>query len=166
MGKSPDPDLVKEIETTILSCDIIDGIHDLVIHDYGPGRVMGSAHAEISADLPVMEAHDAIDNVERQIEEKMHMPFVIHFDPVEKDNNEVIYLKSKLTDIVKEIDADMSIHDLRIVPGPTHTNIIFDVVVPYHYKEKNTLLKKSIDTEVKKLNESYFTVINFDRSYL
>lgn len=166
LGNPPDPNLVEKVKEILMSYQIISGVHDLIIHDYGPNRVMGSAHVEIPKDCDILLAHDSIDNAEKQIQHELKMPFVIHLDPVATEDEETKMMKNKMEEIVKNIDEGMSIHDFRIVSGNTHTNVIFDLVVPYHRKERNRELKQRIDEEVKKLGKKYYTVITFDRSYI
>ncbi|MGI6031158.1 MAG: cation diffusion facilitator family transporter [Eubacteriales bacterium] len=166
LGQRPDADLVKQVEKELLSYDIIEGVHDLIIHDYGPGRMMGSAHVEVPANSDILMAHDIIDNAEKRIQATLHIPFVLHLDPIVTDCEEVNELRRQLNLIVSRIDTEMSIHDFRMVQGHTHTNLIFDVLVPHTYREKNSTLKKAIDAEVKRLDPNYFTVITFDRSYI
>ncbi len=166
LGTHPDEELVKEIEDILLSFPIITGIHDLILHDYGPTRQMGSVHAEVPHDCNILYAHDIVDSAEKLIAKRLSIPFVIHFDPVATDNAEANALKIHISEIVKTIDEKMTIHDFRIVVGQTHTNIIFDVMVPHSYKEKNITLKKEIDRLIKNINPTYFTVITFDRSYI
>lgn len=166
LGNAPDPELVKEVNQILLSYPIIAGVHDLVIHDYGPGRVMGSAHVEIPAHYDLLEAHDQIDNAEKEINTRLHMPFVLHMDPVVTSCEETNFLKEQVVHIVAQIHPQMTIHDFRMVKGPTHSNLIFDVVVPHDYKEKNMVLKQRIDKEISKIDPRYFTAITFDHSYI
>ena len=166
LGQKPDPELVHEIYDIILSYPAITGVHDLVLHDYGPGRIMGSAHVEVSRTMDVMQAHDMIDNAEKHVQSVLHMPFVLHYDPIADDCEETRMMRKKVEQIVREVNGEMSIHDFRMVPGETHTNLIFDVVVPRGETRKNMELKQEIDNRLKQEQQTYFTVITFDRNYI
>lgn len=166
LGKPAEPELVKNIEKTVMSYKEVVGIHDLIVHNYGPGRLMISLHAEVSEKADIRDSHDIIDIIERHLEEEIGCHAVIHMDPIAYDDTKTQELKLETEAIVKSIDERMSIHDFRIVIGNTHTNIIFDVVVPYDKSIQNSTLKKQIEKEIKKLNEHYFAVITIDRSYV
>lgn len=166
LGQKPNEELVQNIKKIILGYPDITGVHDLVLHDYGPGRIMGSAHVEVSRTLDVMAAHDMIDNAEKHVQSVLHMPFVLHYDPIADDCEETRMMRGKIAAIVGEINKEMSIHDFRMVPGTTHTNLIFDVVVPTGENRKNVDLKKQIDERLQQEGFPYFTVITFDRNYV
>ncbi len=166
LGQRPDPKLVEQIYDIILKNPGVKGVHDLVLHDYGPGRVMGSAHVEVSRTMDVMEAHDMIDNIEKSIQKKLHMPFVVHYDPIADDSEEVNIMREKVKTAVSQVNTNMTIHDFRMVSGNTHTNLIFDVVVPSDEKRKNFVLKSEIDALLNDQNKESYTVITFDRHYL
>lgn len=165
LGSPADPALVAEIERTVLAYDPISGIHDLVVHDYGPGRRMLSLHAEVSAQCDIMEVHDVIDNVERELERRYGLEAVIHMDPVCNDER-TLQLREKVALLVRAIDPAMSIHDFRVVPGPSHTNLIFDVVVPHAFRLTDEQVRGAIQQAVSALDGSYRTVIQVDRSYV
>lgn len=165
LGKPADPALVREIEATVLAHEEISGIHDLVIHDYGPGRRMMSLHAEVSADCDIMVVHDKIDNIERELYEVYGIEAVIHMDPVRNDE-QTLQLRARVALLVQSIDPALSIHDFRTVPGPTHTNLIFDVVTPHGFRLEDDQLKASIQQAVSVLDSSYRTVIQVDRTYV
>lgn len=166
LGQRPDPQLVKEVEKILLSYDIVTNVHDLVIHDYGPGRMMGSAHVEVPQSLNLLTAHDIIDNAERKVQSTLHMPFVIHLDPVDTESEALLALKQRLSSILTDIHPEMTLHDFRMVAGPTHTNLIFDVVVPPSCQETNHALKKRIDLQVRATHPNYYTVITFDHNFI
>ncbi len=166
LGQRPDPQLVKEVEKILLSYDIVTNVHDLVIHDYGPGRMMGSAHVEVPQSLNLLTAHDIIDNAERKVQSTLHMPFVIHLDPVDTESEALSALKQRLSSILTDIHPEMTLHDFRMVAGPTHTNLIFDVVVPASCHETNHALKKRIDLQVRATHPNYYTVITFDHNFI
>ena len=166
LGKAPSKELIDKIEDIVLSHEEVIGMHDLIIHDYGPGRMMVSLHGEVSGDGDMMHLHDIIDNIEKELSEKLGCAAVIHMDPIVINDEKVTEMRSKVLKIVEGIDPKLSIHDFRMVTGPTHTNIIFDIVVPYDFKMSNNKLKDTISEEVKKTNENCFCVISIDRPFV
>lgn len=165
LGEAPDPELVNAISDMALSYDGVLGIHDLVVHNYGPGRIFASIHIEVDAEADMMESHDMIDNIEREMAKKLHIEITGHLDPV-RTNDPVVKKMVQLTsEVVAQIDGVSNIHDLRIVTGPTHTNVIFDTVVASNctlsYKEIHEAFQKAVKTE----GDNYFVVINFDKPY-
>jgi len=164
LGKPADPDLVASIEQTVLAHEEISGIHDLVIHDYGPGRRMMSLHAEVSADCDILSVHDEIDNIEKELFDTYGIQSVIHMDPVRNDE-QTLQLRGKVALLVQAIDPALTIHDFRTVPGPTHTNILFDVVAPHGFRLEDDQLKVSIRQAVSVLDPSYFAVIEIDHAF-
>lgn len=165
LGQAPDKDLVKAIENLVMSYDGIIGIHDFILHDYGPGRSFVTLHAEVDCHCDLLETHDTIDLAEREILKQFNIHATIHLDPIDSQNEEVIALKNQVIDIIEKINKDYTIHDFRIVTGPTHTNVLFDVVLPPEDEVDLIELKQRINQEVKKLNERYFTVVDIDRAY-
>ncbi len=166
LGSPPSEETIDEIEKIVLSHENVEGIHDLIVHDYGPGRSMVSLHAEVSADADLLATHDMIDNIEKELREKLGCDAVIHMDPIVTDDESVLALRESVTGIVKDLDSRLTIHDFRVVMGPTHTNVIFDTVVPYDVKLSDRELRETVDKAVKKLDKTYFAVINIDRSYV
>lgn len=166
LGQKPDPEFVKQIEETVLSHEEVVGIHDLVVHDYGPGRIMISLHAEVSDKENILKIHDVIDNIEKELQKKLECHAVIHMDPISTDDENTLKLKKEINEIVKKENPEFSIHDFRVVAGDTHTNIIFDLLIPYGISEDEETIKKKIDDEVKKLNKNYFTVIEIDKNFV
>ena len=164
LGQPPTPELVEEIHSRTLSYDGIIGIHDLVVHNYGPGRMFASLHAEIPANADLLASHDLVDNIEREFMETLGLETVIHIDPVIVDDPFVNKLKAEIIGVVTDIDKRMTIHDFRAVTGPTHTNVIFDVVLPCDCEEKQ--VRRIIDEQFSKSHPDCFTVITFDRSYV
>lgn len=164
LGQAPDPEFVKHIEEIIKREPAILGVHDLVVHDYGPGRVMVSLHAEVPASGDMLETHDMIDNVERTLEEELGCPATIHMDPVANDDERTKELRDMVGSILQEIDTVITMHDFRIVPGQTHTNLIFDVVIPYQYHMSREELIKRIQSELWKCSEHFYAVITVDRN--
>ena len=165
LGQAPDPEFVKEIESLVLSYEDVLGIHDLIVHNYGPGRTMISLHAEVSAEGNILVLHDMVDNIERALKEKLHCDAVIHMDPICVNDPEVKELKTKVSSYLHSLDESLSLHDFRIVKGPTHTNIIFDILMPYNFKYTDTEILKLVTDYIKSLDESYFAVINIDTKY-
>ena len=166
LGKPPTPEFVKEIEDLVMAHKEISGIHALVVHDYGPGRVMISLHAEVPATGSVMTIHDAIDNIEQELHRKLGCEAVIHMDPIVTDDPETQRLRLAVAEKVKTIDPRLTIHDFRMVPGPSHTNLIFDTVVPYGVKLDRAQVQKRIAELVRQLGEQYFAVVQIDNSYV
>ena len=165
LGQSPDPDFVKEIEDTVLENGAVLGIHDLLVHNYGPGRTMISLHAEVPADGDILVLHDSIDNIERTLKEKLNCEAVIHMDPVCVNDPEVVALKKQICGFLTELDAALSLHDFRIVKGPTHTNIIFDILVPFRFRLTDGEIISCMEEKVKALDPNYFLVVNVDKKY-
>ena len=167
LGQAPDEEFVRKIEELVLSHEKVLGIHDLVVHDYGPGRCIISLHAEVSASDDVMTIHDMIDNIETELSESLHCEAVIHMDPIAADNEEVLRLRMAVSALVQAIDPRLTIHDFRMVSGPTHTNLIFDVVQPFEVKMESEELRHRIATAVRAMSEgNYFAVVKVERSYV
>ena len=165
LGQAPDPELVEEIRNVMMDEPAILGIHDLMIHDYGPSRVMVSLHAEVSASSDFLEMHDIIDNLERHIRQKLGCFATIHMDPVLDKDEETLSLKRQVTKIITGIDDKLSIHDFRVVKGPSHTNLIFDVVKPYSLKLDVKDLDDIITYKIRDWNENYYCVIEYDEEF-
>lgn len=166
LGFAPEKEFVEEIENIVLAHEKVVGIHDLVVHDYGPGRRMISLHAEVPGDENMYEIHDLIDLIERELHEKTDCQAVIHMDPIETNNEEIVRMKNEIAALVKSIDERITIHDFRMVSGPTHTNLIFDAVVPFEIKKSVEDVKKEIEQLIMELPGSYFAVIDIDRTYV
>lgn len=165
LGQPPEEEFVKQIEEIVTSSDYVIGIHDLVVHDYGPGRQMISLHAEVSAKENLLSIHDEIDNIERRLNQELNCHATIHMDPIENDDEFTHTTKQQVIDIVRSIDNELTIHDFRVVKGPSHTNLIFDIVVPFGFRLKDSELLCLLDSEIKKLNQNYYTVIEVDKKY-
>ncbi len=166
LGKVPSKELIDEIEKDVCAHEGVLGVHDLMMHDYGPSHRFVVLHAEVDASIPVMEIHDTIDNIENEILEKYKILATIHMDPIDTKDELVKELKVKIKDIVLKINDQYNIHDLRVVRGTTHTNIVFDVLIPADDKINHEELKKTIDKEVKKLDSKYNTVIQIDHAFV
>ena len=165
LGTPPTHEFVEEIKTLVMAHPAIIGIHDLIVHDYGPGRVMISLHAEVSASENVLELHDEIDNVESELREKLGCEAVIHMDPVVTDDGVTEETRERVAALVHCIDDAINIHDFRMVAGPSHTNVIFDAVVPYGFRLTDSEVEEKIKTAVRTLDGNYFAVVKVERSY-
>lgn len=166
LGLAPDKEFVQQIEEIVTAHEEVTGIHDLVVHDYGPGRCMISLHAEVPGDKNIFDLHDAIDRIERELHEKLGCEAVIHMDPVETNNAEITRMKEIVAKTVKQIDPKISIHDFRMVSGPTHTNLIFDAVVPFELRMSKEEVQQNIEHLVEELDGNYFAVVQIDQSYV
>ena len=165
LGTPPTHEFVDQIKHLVMAHPAIIGIHDLIVHDYGPGRVMISLHAEVSASGNVLELHDEIDNVEKELREQLGCDAVIHMDPVVTDDGITEETRQRVVSLVHCIDDQINIHDFRMVAGPTHTNVIFDAVVPFHFRLTDDEVAEKISAAVRALDGNYFAVINVERSY-
>lgn len=166
IGKAPDPELVEKIETIMLNEDKIVGVHDLIVHDYGPGRIIASAHAEVPCNIDVMELHDIIDNVEKIISKKLNIMMCIHMDPVVVDDERIDNFKKIMKEIIEEYDNSFSLHDFRVVEGNTHTNFIFDLVIPHNYKKDNGTILRELREKVKETRPDIFLVVTIEHSFV
>lgn len=165
LGQAPDPEFVEQINDIVMSHDGVIGIHDLIVHNYGPGRVLISLHAEVPADGDILTMHDMIDLIEHELRDSLHCNAVIHMDPISTNDEETNHLKQMVAGYLAEIDNALTMHDFRIVQGPTHTNVIFDVVAPYKFRMTDGELIKMITDKIQTENPNYFTVIEVDKKY-
>ena len=165
LGTPPTHEFVDQIKHLVMAHPAIIGIHDLIVHDYGPGRVMISLHAEVSASENVLELHDEIDNVESELREKLGCEAVIHMDPIVTDDGITEETRERVAALVHCIDDAINIHDFRMVAGPSHTNVIFDAVVPYGFRLTDSEVEEKIKTAVRTLDGNYFAVVKVERSY-
>ena len=166
LGLPPEQEFVDRIEELVMAHDMIVGIHDVVVHDYGPGRRMISLHAEVPGDRNIFEIHDLIDCIEKELNKTLQCESVIHMDPIETDNEEVAKMKALVAQEIVKIDDKITIHDFRMVTGETHTNLIFDAVVPFGTKMTVKDVKKSIEEMVESMGGNYYAVVHIDQSYL
>ena len=165
LGTPPTHEFVEEIRDLVMAHPAIIGIHDLIVHDYGPGRVMISLHAEVSAAGNVLDIHDEIDNVEKELQEELGCHAVIHMDPIVIDDGVTADTRKRVQALVHCIDDQISIHDFRMVVGPTHTNVIFDAVVPFGFHLADDEVAKKIQDAVRALDGNYYAVVTVERSY-
>lgn len=166
LGQPPTPEFVKEIQEIVKAHKGVRGIHDLVVHDYGPGRLMISLHAEVPANEDIMSLHDEIDNIERELREKLNCEAVIHMDPVVTDDIATERAREKVTELVHVVDPAISIHDFRMVTGPTHTNVIFDAVVPFGFRLSDGETAEAISRAVRTMEGNYYAVVTVEKSYI
>ena len=165
LGKPADKETTQQLLDIVMSHQGILGVHDLMIHNYGPNNMIASLHAEVDAKQNVLEAHDTIDNIEKEIFEKMKIMTTIHLDPIETDNIQLNQYKKIVSKVLNEIDPELSFHDFRMVVGQTHTNLIFDVIISDKYRDKNQMLKEKIDEQLKLIDNKLETVITFDSQF-
>ncbi len=165
LGQPPHPDFVKNVERIVMSYELIQGIHDMVVHDYGPGRVMISLHAEVPADGNLLVLHDTIDNIEHRLHDELQCDAVIHMDPIITDDKQTNRLRQTIADLLKNTYPEVRFHDFRLVKGPTHTNIIFDIVVPFAYRESDEAITDFLEQEIHNIDASYSAVIQVDKAY-
>lgn len=165
LGQAPDPELVREIAQTVLEFPPVSSIHDMIVHDYGPGRMMISLHAEVPADGDLVELHDTIDLAEQALQKKFHCDAVIHMDPIATNDQEVLHMRGKMAQLVQVIDRRITIHDFRMVSGPTHTNLIFDAACPFDLKLTDGEVREKVEEIVALLEGDYRAVVTVDRIY-
>lgn len=164
LGQKASEEFEQEIEDIVMAHEEVCGIHDLFVHDYGPGRQIISLHAEVSADSDIMMIHDVIDNIEKELRVKLGCEATIHMDPIVTNDEHVNEMKANMVRIIKGIDMRLSLHDFRMVDGPSHTNLIFDVVAPFDLgMTDEDLVKDVFERTQKELGERYFTVIDVDK---
>lgn len=167
LGQPPSKEFVEKVHGIVMSFPEVKGIHDLVVHDYGPGRVMVSLHAEVSEKADLLETHDVIDNIEKYLCEALGCDAVIHMDPISDCDEFTNALKQKISDYLAEnIHKEISVHDFRTVKGQTHTNIIFDVVLPYEIKYTDEEIRRIIREYLETFEDRLFAVVTVDRSYI
>ena len=163
LGAAPDPEIIEIIKQKALEDKRIIGIHDLMVHSYGAGTTIASFHAEVDGKGDFFEAHDLIDNIEKQLLAEHNITCTIHMDPIVTDDEEINLLRGRVEGAIKSLDDKFRIHDFRCVSGPTHTNLIFDIEIPFEEKKTNKEIISLVETEIKKLDQTYFAVISIDR---
>lgn len=166
LGQPPSEELVKSIEDIMMSEEQIVGVHDLIVHDYGPGRIIASAHAEVPSTVDIVEIHDVIDNVEKKISKELKIVICVHMDPIVVNDEEVDAYKALTKDILSALNNEYSFHDFKMVKGPTHTNLIFDLVVPYDKKKTNVEILRELRNEFKEKDENINLVVTVEHSYV
>ena len=166
LGQAPEEEFVRRIEELVLAHDEVCGIHDLVVHDYGPGRVMISLHAEVPSSGDILELHDMIDGIEMELREQLDCEAVIHMDPIVTDDALTTELRIKVSALVQEVDPRATIHDFRMVVGPTHTNLIFDAAVPFGGEKSNHQMEEEIKQKVRGMEGAYFAVVRVENTHI
>lgn len=164
IGEAPDPELVHNIVDMIMAHPVILGVHDLMLHNYGPNKIFASAHVEVDSSKDIFETHDHIDNIEREVKENMNIDLVLHMDPVKVNDPETELYREKVVEAIHQIDPKWGFHDFRIVSGPTHANLVFDLVIPFEEKytqeEIEEMLLKHIESDKK-----IYLVLTIDHPY-
>ena len=163
LGQAPDKEFVQRIQDLVMTHEEVIGIHDLIVHNYGPGRILISLHAEVPADGDILSLHDTIDTIEHELRDTLNCHAVIHMDPVQLGDETTDRLKALVHGYITEISEELSMHDFRIVTGPSHTNLIFDVVTPYDFPLTDKELVTQITEKVQSDNPNYYTVIEVDK---
>lgn len=166
IGEPPTKETVEKLEAKILSYENVTGIHDLILHNYGPDKFFGSVHVEMPSDFDVLYSHDIIDNIERDVMAEFGILLSIHYDPIEVNNTRVNELRVIAETAVKRISEDLTIHDFRVVDGPSHTNLIFDVVVPRKFSLSPDDLMAEISSEISKNGTNFFAVMNIEYAFV
>lgn len=165
LGRAPEQEMVDAIRKKILSYPGVLGTHDLMVHDYGPGRQFASVHVEMAAEADVIESHDVLDNIERDFLKNDGLHMIVHFDPISTKDNAINELRIWISESIKDIDSRLTIHDLRVVRGTTHTNVIFDCVMPHDMDMTEKELKQKISALIEGEYPSHYCVITVDKSY-
>lgn len=166
LGQAPDPAFVQEIQDIVLAHPEVAGVHDLIVHDYGPGRRIISLHAEVPSDVGLLEAHDVIDRIELELRKQFGCDTTIHMDPLALDDPETLALRGQIEALIQSIDPSLSIHDFRTVKGPTHTNLIFDLAVPHRCRLDERTLARDVREAVHNLREDCYAVVRVERTFL
>lgn len=166
LGQAPNEELVKKIESIVLEEEAIVGVHDLIVHDYGPNRIIASLHAEVPADADIVEIHDIIDNAEKRISQELKIVICIHTDPIVINDEEIDKYKEITAEILAKINPQYSFHDFKMVKGPTHTNLIFDLVVPFEKKKSTADILNEVRKEFKDFDDTINLVITVEHSYI
>ncbi len=163
LGGAPSEEVVRQITEVADGCEGVLGIHDLEVHNYGPGHVIASLHVEVDGSMDVFASHDMVDNLERRLRRECGICATIHMDPIVTDDEEINRLRAQVAQAVRELNKGMNIHDFRFVRGTTHTNLIFDVAVPFECKDSEDEIRRMVSSAVSQLDPSYFTVITIDK---
>lgn len=164
LGQRPDPALVQDIEQTVLSHEGVVGVHDVMVHDYGPGRVIVSLHAEVPESQSILVSHDVVDRIEQELMQRFHIVSCIHMDPIRTDDETTDRYKRLAEQVLGELDERLSLHDFRVVEGVSHTNLIFDVVVPFDYPGRQTL-PEELRSRIHAADERLYAVVKLENRY-
>ena len=166
LGQPPKKELVDNIERIMLEPEYILGVHDLIVHDYGPGRIIASAHAEVPSNIDVMKLHDIIDNVESKINKELGIIMCIHMDPIVVDDKEVDRYKALAKEVITDYDSEFTFHDFRVVKGETHTNLIFDLIIPFCDDDKKAQISADLIKKFKEKDSSLEIVMVIEHSFI
>ncbi len=166
LGEAPDSELVQQIESLAMSYDGVLGIHDLEVHNYGPGKIFASIHIEVDAAVDVMISHDLVDNIEHRLRDELNINITAHLDPVNVSDPNRAPLTNLLQSAIDDVPEFLSFHDLRIVSGPTHTNVIFDVVVCHDCRMSESEILRYFNQKLSEYDDTFFAAINIDKSYI
>ena len=166
LGESPDPKLVQHIEKTVMSYPDVLGMHDLMVHDYGPGRQFASLHVEFAAETDVLIAHDVVDTIERDFLKRDNLMVTIHYDPIVTADQSVADVRGYLTETLAALDPALSLHDLRLVPGETHTNVLFDLVLPAGYTGDRAEVLRRLREALYVKDPKYIAVVKIEQAYV
>ena len=165
LGRPADAETVQQLKTLVLSHDKIEGIHDLILHNYGPGRTIGSCHVEVRSDSNFVEVHEVVDTIEREIEEKLKIMMTIHMDPIELDNETVNHYRGMTQQVVEGLHQKLSLHDFRLVSGENSNRLIFDLLVPFECDYTDEELLEMISGELHRMDQTCSVSITFDRDF-
>ena len=163
LGEAPSEEIVKTIQNVVAEYPRALGMHDLIIHNYGPGHIIAAFHIEVDGSEDVFEIHDMVDLIEQRLRNEHHMEATIHMDPIVTDDARITTLRTQVAKAVQEIDGRIHIHDFRFVPGETHTNLIFDVAVPFELKMSDEEIRRAVSDQISRIDPSYFAVITVDK---
>lgn len=166
LGEAPDEEFVMEIEKMVMEHPDVVGVHDMIVHNYGPGRMMISLHAEVPGNMDVYKLHDSVDLIEYQIKQRFQCEAVIHMDPIATDDEQVMNMRKEVVELIRLYDEQLTIHDFRMVVGPTHTNLIFDVVVPQGYQKADDEISAEIARIINRKWCNYYAVIKMEKRYI
>lgn len=163
LGEPPDPEMVRHITEYVKKHEEVLGVHDIVIHNYGPGRCFSSLHVEVDGKKNIFDTHDVIDNIERELSAMYGIHCAVHLDPIVTDDERVSALRDKVGAVIREYDPDLTMHDFRMVTGPTHSNLIFDLLIPFETKKPSAEIKADIEKKIRGIGKNYYAVITVDK---
>ena len=166
LGRKPEPEFIERIHDIVMGHEYVVGIHNVIVHDYGPGSVMISLHVEMPGQEDIYRLHDIVDEIESDLDQNLHCESVIHMDPVDIQDEKVIALRSEVEQVVANIDSELSMHDFRVVWGDYRTNLIFDVVVPCGFSGSEQEIVQEVQREVENTHRGYQCIIKIDREYI
>lgn len=165
-GGKPDAELIEQIHGIVLGHQGIVGIHDVIVHDYGPGRMMLSLHVEVPGDENIFKLHELVEHIEDDLNEILNCESVIHMDPIETKNEVVVAMREKISELVSRLDSSLSIHDFRMVTGDSRVNVIFDVVAPQEFNMTDEELRKEIEGQILQEYPNHYAVIKVEKAYV